>query len=68
MPIDYKAIFADPQANLAALNGCDGPHEFVSTEPGRIGCNWRCTKCGGVVNAIDRHWYERGLAHGRAGG
>ncbi len=66
MAIDYKAIFADVKANKAALDGCAGPHAFVTTQAGKIGVKWRCGKCGGEVNAIDRYWYERGLAHGKA--
>ncbi len=55
-------------ANTAKLNACPGPHDFsVDASPERRFCKkWGCSKCGGIVDALHKGWYERGLAHGRA--
>jgi hypothetical protein len=53
-------LFRAVQANVEALDGCPGPHEFVR-EDAR---NERCKKCGGVASAISVFWYRQGLRHG----
>lgn len=64
---DYQAIWEEVKANHAALDACVGPHDF-SIEHERMGTlvrKYRCTKCGGTIDSIDRTWYLSGLAHGR---
>lgn len=65
MTIDSHAILAQVRANQAALKGCAGPHDFsVNSEPRRLGGRWRCTRCGGEVDFLARHWYQNGLVDG----
>lgn len=70
MPItreESQAIWAKVKANRAHLDACPGPHAFEDVTPERpIGKTYRCTTCGGEVDAVAKHWYEHGLKHGRA--
>lgn len=67
------AIWEAVKANHARLDACAGPHDFsipqrvngVAGEPGYNVREWACTKCGGSTDSIHKHWYEKGLAHGR---
>lgn len=36
--------------------GCSPTRSFMK--------RWACSKCGGVVDTINKIWYERGLEHG----
>jgi hypothetical protein len=68
VPIDAKAILIEVRANIAALDGCVGPHDFSVPyrKSGTLVMDWSCARCGGHVPFIEKHWYERGLAHGRS--
>jgi hypothetical protein len=63
---NFRDILKDVRANLAQLNGCAGPHDFVPLEPEKplFGRKWRCTLCGGVADSHAYHWYTLGVAHG----
>ncbi len=61
-----KQVWADVQANVARLDGCAGPHDFVPVDPTqKLNRRWVCTKCKGGVDNIARIWYERGRDHER---
>lgn len=67
-----RAVFEEVKANLARLDGCPGPHRFAPVERadgvtprGGLTNEYRCATCQGTVSGHVRHWYERGLAHGR---
>lgn len=63
---DYRALMGEARANIAALNACDGPHDFRMYGDIRpLGQKWRCDRCGGVVDAIAHTYYMQGLAHGQ---
>lgn len=66
---EARELWERCKANIARLEGCPGPHRFViiPSEPVTIIARSRCETCRGEVSASDRRWYERGLAHGRAG-
>lgn len=60
-------IWGEVRGNIARLDACPGPHDF--TELGgdaTVRVLYRCSRCLGVVDAGQLHWYHRGLAHGRA--
>lgn len=64
---EVREIWEEVKRNRQTLDACSGPHDF-SEEAERTGTlvqKWRCTKCHGAVGAIEKAWYERGLAHGR---
>lgn len=72
MAIDSKRLLAEVRANLALLNDC-GDHTFepIVTEAHpadkpMYGRKYCCKSCGGVVDAVAAHWYERGRSHERA--
>jgi uncharacterized UBP type Zn finger protein len=65
---DVSRILAEVHANIAALNGCPGPHVFEDSTPDAnlLQKLWKCVHCGGTVRGREKHWYESGLAHGKA--
>lgn len=55
------------QDNLRRLETCPR-HDFSTKVKGPPGdgfveINWRCSRCGGVVPLVMKHWYELGLKH-----
>jgi hypothetical protein len=71
-------ILVQVRANTAKLEGCEGPHDFSialdrytkqpienPTPQQHFGCKWKCSKCGGYVDAINKSWYNRALKDGR---
>lgn len=69
-PGEATRLAAEVKANLALLEHCRN-HDFsvpVDAAGSRIRMRWRCTNCGGVVDAQAREWYRRGRAHGHAHG
>lgn len=59
-------IWEQVKANSARLASCRNPHTFVALETsGSIVRRWRCTRCNGEIDAINKIWYEKGLEHGR---
>ncbi len=66
-PADAKKLWADARINGARLDTCQGPHAFVDATPEKqIGKRWRCFLCRGECDSAAKHYYEQGLAHGRA--
>jgi len=65
---EAKKLWEEAGANIDKLDACQGPHDFVQIDQGMpaLGRRYRCKKCLGIVPAVNRHWYERGLAHGKA--
>lgn len=61
--IDTDEIIREIRANTARLEGCVKPHDFsVDASPTKpMFKKWKCSKCGGVTDAINKIWYERGL-------
>jgi hypothetical protein len=67
-PEQSRAIWDRAVANRKVLDECQVPHDFVDVTPERnIGKDYRCSKCGGVVESLHRYWYEQGLKHGVVG-
>lgn len=61
-----KGILDEVKANLAKLEACPGPHDFIAMEPEKVLTGrHRCSICGGEISLQARNWYARGLAHGR---
>jgi hypothetical protein len=72
-----EQILQQVLANTAALESCAG-HDFSialdrhTKKPIKnpthhqqtFDCKWRCSKCGGYIDAINRTWYNRGLKDG----
>lgn len=60
-------IWKKVQMNSKTLEECVGPHEFQpfvdSERPWHR--EYKCTKCGGTIDACNQSWYVRGLIHGR---
>lgn len=74
---DTDQILKQIRANTALLDGCSG-HDFsicldrITKEPisnptpsQHFGAKWKCSKCGGYTDAINKSWYNRGVDHGR---
>ena len=63
---DIDAIWETVKANHKKLEECERPHDFV---PHGIGPFRKemCSKCGGVVNAINAMYYRQGLADAKKG-
>lgn len=62
---NVKSIWDSAKKNLETLDACAGPHEW---EPiiNPVGIKkFRCKKCGGDLDANEKYWYEKGLAHGK---
>jgi hypothetical protein len=63
-------IWAEVKENHARLDSC-AAHNFVPepkypAQPNNPLKQYRCTKCGGKIDAIRYHWYFKGLCHGKA--
>lgn len=61
---EVKAILAGVRQNRALLAACPG-HAFARMEPDKVFSKWRCTVCGGMADATEVNWYEKGRDHGR---
>lgn len=62
-------LWEKAQANRVLLDACPR-HAFersVGPNGPRLGDKFRCVVCGGEASADSVIWYEKGLAHGRAG-
>lgn len=60
---EARKIFEQVQANTKRLDACPKPHDFVD-DPEDVRKVWKrkvCTNCGGKVDCIAAHWYERGM-------
>lgn len=56
-----RDLAAEVKSNHAALEACPG-HEFAKVECTRSigGHRYRCARCGGLIDGVAHHWYERG--------
>jgi hypothetical protein len=60
-------MWASAQANVAALDACQGPHDFLDITPEKpIGKRYRCSLCRGEVDAHAERWYRQGIEHAHA--
>lgn len=60
-----QELLAEVRSNLAKLNSCP-VHHFEPDGPKRVLLQrYRCTECGGTVDAHAFRWYSLGKAHGR---
>lgn len=57
-------IMEQVKQNHKLLNSCN-LHDFsIDTTPDRtFGKKFKCSNCGGVVDATEKRWYELGLTH-----
>lgn len=57
-------ILEDVRNNHKRLKECYG-HDFsIDLNPeAKFRKNFRCTICGGIVDANTKYWYEQGLKH-----
>lgn len=68
--VDIEKAWRDAKANLARLDGCEGPHDF-QPEPGaeavplKLTARQVCSRCGGHLEWSKALWYRRGLEDGR---
>lgn len=62
---ESRKIFEEVKANSNALKSCE-KHDFKLIEnPNPFRRKWKCDKCGGVIDNLAHHWYERGVADGK---
>lgn len=60
---EAKRIFEQVKENHAKLDACDG-HDFEPHErQGKLVRSYKCLCCNGVIDSINRQWYERGRVH-----
>ncbi len=64
---EVQAIFEKVKANHRLLDACAGPHDFSLVDPAAppFKREYRCARCGGVVDHTRYAWYAKGLEHGR---
>ena len=64
---EVQKIFGEVRANRALLDACAAPHTFLPHEKyvGGLVRSFKCSKCGGIVETLHKHWYEMGLKHGK---
>jgi hypothetical protein len=63
--VDVDKIWKEVQANQAKLNACKR-HVFnpVPHPRHKLIYDYVCAECGGKIDAIHHHWYERGFKDG----
>jgi hypothetical protein len=63
---EINEIWQKVKANSERLRSCVRPHDFseVTRLVGTIPREYRCTRCGGTVDSINRSWYVEGLKDG----
>lgn len=75
-PSVIDAVFEEVKQNHKKMDTC--PHHDFSivldrhskqridnpTPQQLFGAKFQCTRCGGIVDGIERLWYTRGLRHG----
>lgn len=63
--INYHEVIQETIKNNRKLRDCKR-HDFsIDATPERQhDKTYRCSNCGGEVDAIYKHWYEIGLEHG----
>lgn len=66
---EVNSIFEKVKQNHRKLDNCKTPHEFepherIGGEESKIYRNYKCKKCGGILDSINVSWYERGLKDG----
>jgi|GEM_PF-5509401 hypothetical protein len=72
--METDAILVKIRANQELLDKCVKPHDFsvcldrhtkqpiTNPSPEQcFGAKWRCSKCGGYTDSVNRSWYNRGL-------
>ena len=57
-----KEIWTEVKKNQALLNSCSF-HEFEFHPDPNMSRRFLCKNCKGVVDAVRKSWYEKGLAH-----
>lgn len=67
---EAEKIWGLVKANRALLDACSGPHDFQAQplpekEKSMLRQEFRCSKCGGVVDRHVKFWYDAGVAHGQ---
>lgn len=61
---DVRSIAKEVHANTTVLLACRR-HHFVDQTPDKnLGKTFKCSSCGGTVDAVKKMWYEIGLGHG----
>lgn len=63
---EQKKIFEGVQENHRKLNSCKC-HDFSIELPGptKLNPKWKCKNCGGVVESIEKKYYEQGFQHAK---
>ena len=60
-----KQIWTDVKRNHAALDSCEGPHQFEDVTPEKtFDKTFICKVCGGRLRSDRVRWYKLGLEHG----
>lgn len=61
---EVEQIWRDVKENKAALDSCEGPHDFRVIGEG-LRRTYQCSLCGGTISLSYYLWYARGLKHGQ---
>lgn len=61
---EAKRIFDEVKANLALLDGCPRHVFEPNKRQGKLVRDYKCKRCGGVLDSINVRWYNRGLVDG----
>ena len=64
--ISIDDLIQDVKNNLKLLDECNKQHNFVLWENDTDAQKqYKCTKCGGIINSVLYYWYNEGLTHGK---
>ena len=66
---EQMKIMEEIRHNRQLLEGCPR-HDFSEEvkQSHRMTSKWRCTNCGGIVDHLEKLWYEKGIEHASQGG
>ncbi len=63
---DAARILAEVMENKEKLESCPTSHKFtIPAGRRKFVDDFLCEVCGGRVSLQEKHWYEKGLEHGR---
>ena len=62
---EVSSIYETVKINQQKLADCKRHNFSIDVAPHtNINKSWKCTECGGKVNASAKMWYELGVIHG----
>ncbi len=61
---ETNEIWEKVKKNRQRLDSCSQHHFTLDLTPDKsIAKRWRCTRCSGEIDGVNKSWYELGLEH-----